>query len=85
MNLEEETRLLCAEIDLDVSDPSPRTVETVALEIHTLQRQAQGIVLSYAIEIGRRLEEAKAMLSHGEWGLGSSGNWAIPTPQTRTL
>ncbi len=45
-----------------------RTTETVALEIRTLQRQAQGIILSYAIEIGRRLEEAKAMLPHGEWG-----------------
>jgi len=45
-----------------------RTTDTVALEIRTLQRQAQGIILSYAIEIGRRLEEAKAMLPHGEWG-----------------
>lgn len=46
----------------------PRTVETVTLEIRTLQHQAQGIILNYAIEIGRRLEEAKAMLPHGEWG-----------------
>ena len=48
--------------------PPPRTVETVTLEIRTLQHQAQGIILNYAIEIGRRLEEAKAMLTHGEWG-----------------
>lgn len=48
--------------------PPPRTAETVALEIRTLQQQAQGIILNYAIEIGRRLEEAKAMLPHGEWG-----------------
>ena len=48
--------------------PPSRTVETVTLEIRTLQHQAQGIILSYAIEIGRRLEEAKAMLPHGEWG-----------------
>ena len=46
----------------------PRTAGTVALEIRTLQSQARGIILSYAIEIGRRLEEAKAMLPHGEWG-----------------
>lgn len=46
----------------------PRTVETVTLEIRTLQHQAKGIILHYAIEIGRRLEEAKAMLPHGEWG-----------------
>jgi len=45
-----------------------RTAETVALEIRTLKRQAQGIILNYAIEIGRRLEEAKAMLPHGAWG-----------------
>ena len=49
--------------------PAPiRTAGTVALEIRTLQSQARGIILSYAIEIGRRLEEAKAMLPHGEWG-----------------
>lgn len=45
-----------------------RTADTVALEIRTLQRQAQGVIMSYAIEIGKRLEEAKAMLPHGEWG-----------------
>lgn len=54
-------------VDLEMSAPE-RTAEAVALEIRTLQRQAQGIILSYAIEIGRRLEEAKAMLPHGEWG-----------------
>ena len=48
--------------------PTHRTAGTVALEIRTLQRQAQGIILNYAIEIGRRLEEAKSMLPHGEWG-----------------
>ncbi len=45
-----------------------RTAGAVALEIRALQHQAQGIILGYAIEIGRRLEEAKAMLPHGEWG-----------------
>lgn len=50
------------------SSPPARTAEAVALEIRTLQRQAQGIILSYAIEIGRRLEEAKSLLPHGEWG-----------------
>ena len=48
--------------------PPVRTVETVTLEIRTLQRQAQQVVLGYAIEIGRRLEEVKAMLPHGRWG-----------------
>lgn len=41
---------------------------TLAVEIRTLQQQAQVVVLSYAIEIGRRLCEAKAALSHGQWG-----------------
>lgn len=45
-----------------------RTVETVTLEIQTLQRQANQVVLGYAIEIGRRLVEVKAMLPHGQWG-----------------
>lgn len=53
---------------VNTAEVSERTTETVALEIRTLQRQAQGIILSYAIEIGRRLEEAKAMLPYGEWG-----------------
>lgn len=48
--------------------PLPRTVETVTLEIRTLQRQAQQIMLGYAVEIGRRLEEVKAILPHGQWG-----------------
>lgn len=48
--------------------PPVRTVEVVTLEIRTLQRQAQQVVLGYAIEIGRRLEEVKAMLPHGRWG-----------------
>ena len=46
----------------------PRTVETVTLEIQTLQHQAQQMLLGYAIEIGRRLLEVKAMLPHGQWG-----------------
>lgn len=41
-----------------VEIPAPiRTAGTVALEIRTLQSQARGIILSYAIEIGRRLED----------------------------
>lgn len=47
---------------------SERTPDTVALEIKTLKRQAQGVLIGYAIEIGRRLEEAKGLVSHGEWG-----------------
>ena len=70
----EEGRLLSADFGLSVPaapveiEAPPRTVETVTLEIRTLQRQAQQIMLSYAVEIGRRLEEVKAILPHGQWG-----------------
>lgn len=50
------------------TQPADRTVAIVTLEIRTLQRQAQQVVLGYAIEIGHRLEEVKAMLPHGQWG-----------------
>ena len=45
-----------------------RTVEVVTLEIKTLHHQAQQAMLTYAIEIGRRLIEVKELLPHGEWG-----------------
>ena len=71
----EEGRLLSADFGLsappapaEVAPAPPRTVETVTLEIRTLQRQAQQIMLGYAVEIGRRLEEVKAILPHGQWG-----------------
>lgn len=47
---------------------STRTVDTVTLEIKTLHRQAQNLVLGYAIEIGRRLVEAKGLVPYGQWG-----------------
>lgn len=46
-----------------------RDLTAVTLEIRTLHRQAQQMVLSYAIEIGRRLTEAKALVEHGGWGV----------------
>ena len=46
----------------------PRDIETVTGEIRTLMHQAQVMALGYAIEIGRRLYEAKSLLKHGEWG-----------------
>lgn len=45
-----------------------RDIETVTTEIKTIRRQAQQVMLLSAIEIGRRLAEAKEMLPHGEWG-----------------
>lgn len=45
-----------------------RTIGQVTQEINYLTAQAQRLVLGHAIEIGRRLTEAKGMLPHGEWG-----------------
>ena len=49
---------------------SERTPLLIAAEINTIKHQSRRIVLASAIEIGRRLKEAKALLKHGEWG-----NW----------
>ena len=53
---------------ISVPMTAQRDIQTVTTEIRTLHRQAQGMILSYAIEIGRRLKEAKSLLEHGEWG-----------------
>lgn len=47
-----------------------RDIHIVTTEINTLVSQAQCLLLTYSIEIGRRLHEAKSLLPHGEWG-----NW----------
>lgn len=47
-----------------------REISVVTAEIRTLTGQAQHMILHYAMEIGRRLVEAKSLLPHGEWG-----NW----------
>lgn len=45
-----------------------RDLGAVTVEIKALHRQAQQMVLSFAIEIGRRLVEAKALVEYGGWG-----------------
>lgn len=45
-----------------------RDIEIVTEEIKDLCREAQRTMLLYAVEIGRRLVEAKEILPHGEWG-----------------
>ena len=45
-----------------------RTLDVVEMEIRVIQDQGQRVLLSMAIETGRRLEEAKAMVGHGNWG-----------------
>ena len=48
---------------------SERTPLLIAAEINTIKHRSRKIVLTSAIEIGRRLKEAKALLKHGEWGI----------------
>ncbi len=83
VDVKNEGQLLGEDYELSTSPAPVRTVETVTLEIRTLQRQAQQVVLGYAIEIGRRLEEVKAMLPHGQWGnyLKNEVNYSQSTAQ----
>lgn len=45
-----------------------RDIDTVTAEIVTIHKHTQRLLLTGAIEIGRRLVEAKSMVNHGEWG-----------------
>lgn len=53
---------------IDIPMKNVRDIKTITAEIITLTRQAQKMILNYAIEVGRRLCEAKSMLPHGQWG-----------------
>ncbi|SDG94402.1 DUF3102 domain-containing protein [Desulfosporosinus hippei] len=45
-----------------------RTPLVIAAEINRIKQQTCEIMLTNALEIGRRLKEAKDLLPHGEWG-----------------
>lgn len=45
-----------------------RDIATVTAEIRIITDQTRRMVVNSIVEIGRRLEEAKSMLPHGEWG-----------------
>ncbi|UWG96744.1 DUF3102 domain-containing protein [Dehalobacter sp. DCM] len=47
---------------------SERTPHVIAAEINMITTQTKKILLASAIEIGRRLQEAKDLVKHGEWG-----------------
>lgn len=51
-----------------INQNNQRDINVITVEIKTLFAQAQNVALSYAIEIGRRLAEAKSVLPHGTWG-----------------
>ncbi|MGI1659267.1 MAG: DUF3102 domain-containing protein [Desulfitobacterium sp.] len=60
-----------------------RTPLVIASEINTIKHQTRIILLSSAIEVGRRLKEAKDLLPHGEWlsWLEESVNYTERTAQ----
>jgi hypothetical protein len=45
-----------------------RSPGEIAIEINSIKNQTRNMVLYNSIEIGRRLSEAKLLVSHGEWG-----------------
>ncbi|MBP3442425.1 MAG: DUF3102 domain-containing protein [Clostridia bacterium] len=45
-----------------------RNIDVVTSEIIMLRDQARSMAITYIIELGKRLTEAKALLPHGEWG-----------------
>ena len=55
-------------IEAESTIQEARTAETIAVEINTIKRQTQKVMLSASIEIGKRLSEAKDMVEHGYWG-----------------
>lgn len=53
---------------IDVPMSGQRSLATVTAEILAYQDAARRMAITYCIEVGRRLVEAKDMVSHGEWG-----------------
>ena len=47
---------------------SGRNTQVITAEINLIKYQAERSYLVVAVEIGRRLTEAKALLKYGEWG-----------------
>ena len=52
----------------EIIEVESRDLTVVEGEIRTLVTQYRTLTLGYAVEIGRRLVEAKSLLGHGEWG-----------------
>ena len=50
------------------SNVEVRSIDVITTEIKTIVRQSRIVCLFYAVEIGKRLKEAKESLPHGEWG-----------------
>lgn len=53
---------------VDVPMREQRSLATVTAEIRAYQDAARRMAITYCIEVGRRLVEAKGMVAFGEWG-----------------
>lgn len=53
---------------VEIKENQIRTRHVVATEIRTIANQTKRMMIISAIEIGRRLVEAKDLVSHGSWG-----------------
>lgn len=53
---------------INVPMSEQRSLETVTAEIRSYQDAARKMMITYCIEVGRRLVEAKGLVGHGEWG-----------------
>ena len=62
-----------------------RNLETVTAEIVTITGQVKCAVVSAAIEIGRRLVEAKELVPHGEWGKYLQEKVSFSTSQANNM
>lgn len=60
-----------------------RTPEVIAAEINVIKAHAREVACKSAIEIGRRLYEAKSQLPHGKWGVWLEENvdYSVRTAQ----
>lgn len=57
------------ENELQAQNTAPaRDIGVITAEIKSIQQQANALALIYAVEIGRRLKEAKSLLPYGTWG-----------------
>lgn len=54
-------------IEADYTILQERSLPVIASEIHQIERTVYGVALDGAIQIGRKLQEAKAMIPAGEW------------------
>lgn len=68
-------------IEANYAPVKERPLATITAEIVAITQQTQMMILRSAIEVGRRLCEAKEQVRHGEWGkyLAEQVNFSVST------